>query len=78
MDDMKRRAAERRARLDGGRVASREELDKVDRRAWREAGPSARLEATRQLALEFLAMRGFDGTPPGLPGSPAGVRRRGD
>jgi hypothetical protein len=71
--DFERRAAERRARLTGGKAGSFAELEDEGRRFWDEAPPVAKLVAVRDALVEAWILRGKHGPPPRFVGSAHGV-----
>lgn len=73
--DFAARAQARRQSWTGAKV-SLEDSAQQDLHFWSQATPSARLDATWQMALEARALKGEVGPAPGLHGSVVGVRRR--
>ena len=70
-----KRAALRRASLQGRVARSWEELEEGGLEFWRSATPAARLSAMWQALVDAWVIKGKHGPPPGFQGSVVGVGR---
>jgi hypothetical protein len=76
MDEaFEKRAALRRATLQGGVARSWEDLDARGLEFWASSTPAARLNATWQALVDAWVIKGKHGPPPGFQGSVVGVGR---